>query len=155
MSGSEVPGRPPGGSAVWAAEDTIEAQRRTQPLFDPGPPAGSSGTPRWVVATVAVVAVLALLGSVGLGLAQWRMAAEAQADRDALAAEVAELRAEVAALRSEVGGGPPTAEGGTPSLDPERLLEDLFGGLLDGGRDGEPGILERLEEWFSGQGADG
>ncbi|MFP4312280.1 MAG: hypothetical protein ACLFS9_09935 [Nitriliruptoraceae bacterium] len=155
MSGSEVPGRAPGGPAAWAADDPIEAQRRTQPLFDPGPPAGSTGTPRWVVATVGVVAVLALLVSIGLGLAQWRMAAQAQADRDALAAEVAGLRAEVAALRTEIGGRPLTEGGGAPLLDPERLFEDLFGGLFDGDRDGEPGILDRLEEWFSSQGADG
>jgi hypothetical protein len=110
-----------------------------------------------VVPTVAVVAVLALLISIGFGLAQWRLAAEAQADRDALAAEVAELRLEVAALRAEIGGGglpEGGGDGGTP-LDLEQLFEDLFGGFLGGEEEGTGGLGGLLEEWFSGGGSGG
>jgi len=102
-----------------------------------------------VVPTIAGVALLALAISLGFGLAQWRLTSEAQADRDALAAEVALLRAEVEQLRTEVGRGAPAEDGTSSGLDPQELLEDLFGGLFEGG-DGAGGFTERLEEWFSG-----
>lgn len=149
-------GGAPGPPTPRGPEDALEAQRRTQPLLDPGPTAVAPGPPRWVVPTVAVVAVLALLISVGFGLVQWRLAAEAQADRDALAAEVAELRIEVAALRAEVGGGALPDGGGEGSpFDLEQLFDDLFGGFLEGEEEGAGGFAGLLEEWFSGRDSGG
>jgi hypothetical protein len=131
----------------------LEEQRYTQPILDEIPPPTARSTQPWVLPTVAVAVMLSLLASVGLGLAQWRLATEARADRDALAAEVSLLREEVAALRLQVDGRAP--EDGAPLLDPEQLLEDLFGGLLDGTRDGASSLAERLQEWFSGRGDTG
>lgn len=133
MSGVEGPG-------------AVQEQRRTQPIIDQGQPLATTTRP-WLLPTVAIAAMLALVASLGLGLAQWRLANEARAERDALAAEVTVLREEVAALRLQVEAG--SSGEGLPSRDPEQLLEDLFSGLLDGTRDGAAGFAERLQEWFA------
>jgi hypothetical protein len=134
--------------AAGAHDDTVEAQRYTQPILD-GTPAGlAGGQPRWLLPTVAVAVMLALVASLGLGVAQWQLATDARTERDALAAEVALLRAEVAELRAQVDGGRPAGDGWSP-MDPEQLLEDLLSGLREGTRDGAADLAERLQRWFA------
>lgn len=148
-----------GGDGDTGSHDgSSEAQRRTQPIQDEPPhfpPDGpSGGPPPWLLPTVAVAVMLALMASLALGVAQWRLAEEARAERDALAVEVALLRAEVAELRAEVDGGGLTGDR-WPSLDPEQLLDDLLSGLLEGSREGAADLAERLQRWFAERGGTG
>jgi hypothetical protein len=144
--GGRVPGR--------GRDDTVEAQRYTQPIVDEVPTPLPVGPPPWLVPTVAVAVMLALVASLGLGVAQWRLATDARAERDALAAEVALLREEVADLRARVDGGGPAGDGWS-SLDPEQLLDDLLSGLREGTRDGAADLAERLQRWFTERGGTG
>ncbi len=136
-------------------DDALEAQRHTQPLLDDAPPPPpAAGAPPWLLPTVAVAVMLALVASLALGIAQWRLATQARAERDALAAEVALLREEVAELRAQVDGGGPAGDGWS-SLDPEQLLDELLSGLLEGSREGAAELAERLQRWFAERGGAG
>jgi hypothetical protein len=160
MSGHGPGGPHPGGpdaggpEAAGGEDAALEAQRRTQPLLDETrePRLGPAvGPPPWLLPTVAVAVMLALMASLGLGVAQWRLAMQAREERDALAAEVTLLREEVAELRAQVDGGGPTG-GGWSSLDPEQLLDELLSGLLEGSREGAADLAEQLQRWFADRG---
>lgn len=132
-----------------------DEQRRTQPIApaERATPPTASGPP-WLLPTVAVAVMLSLVSSLGLGLAQWRLATEARDERDRLAAEVALLREEVADLRNQVEAGGASGDGWS-SMDPERLLEELLSGLLEGTREGAADLAERLQRWFADRGGTG